>query len=73
MLNTVYKDAIRKREKTLSLLKGPIFEQIIKKARENWVEYIPKKEQVITAGIDSSFNSTKLSIQFQREKYQFLF
>ncbi len=59
MLNTVYIDAIRKREKTLSLLKGPIFEQIIKKAQENWVEYIPKKEQVITAGIDSSFNSTK--------------
>jgi len=59
MLNTVYKDAIKKREKTLSLLKGPKFEQIIQKASLNWVEYMPKKETITTAGIDSSFNSTK--------------
>ncbi len=59
MLNSVYKDAIEKREKTLSLLRGPKFERIIQKARHNWVEYTPKKETVSTAGIDSSFNSTK--------------
>ncbi|MDH5418219.1 MAG: DNA double-strand break repair nuclease NurA [Nitrosopumilus sp.] len=43
----------------LSILKGPKFEQIIQKARENWVEYLPIKEETITAGIDSSFNNTK--------------
>jgi len=43
----------------LSILKGPKFEQIIQKARENWVEYLPIKEEAITAGIDSSFNNTK--------------
>ncbi len=43
----------------LSVLKGPRFEQIIQKARENWVDYSPIKEQVATAGIDSSFNNTK--------------
>jgi len=43
----------------LSVLKGPRFEQIIKKARENWVDYSPTKEHVVTAGIDSSFNNTK--------------
>lgn len=59
MLNTVYKDAIQRREKTLSMIKGPKFEQIVQKARQNWVEYSPQKKDVVTAGIDSSFNSTK--------------
>jgi len=43
----------------LSVLKGPKFEQILQKARSNWVEFSPTKEEVITAGIDSSFNNTK--------------
>ena len=59
MLNTVYKDAIINREKILSILKGPKFEQILQKAQANWNEFTPTKENVITAGIDSSFNNTK--------------
>jgi hypothetical protein len=59
VLNTVYKDAIINRDKMLSILKGPKFEQILQKARENWVEYSPTKEEVVSAGIDSSFNNTK--------------
>lgn len=59
MLNTVYKDAIINREKMLSILKGPKFEQILKKAKENWVEFTPIKQDVVTAGIDSSFNNTR--------------
>lgn len=59
MLNTVYKDAIINREKMLSILKGPKFEQILQKAKENWVEFIPTKQDVVTAGIDSSFNNTR--------------
>ena len=59
MLNTVYKDAIINRDKMLSILKGPKFEQILQKARSNWVEFMPTKEKVVTAGIDSSFNNTK--------------
>jgi len=43
----------------LSILKGPKFEQILQKARSNWMEFTPTKEEVITAGIDSSFNNTK--------------
>jgi len=43
----------------LSILKGPKFEQILQKAKENWVEYSPVKQDVITAGIDSSFNNTR--------------
>ena len=43
----------------LSILKGPKFEQIMQKARENWVEFVPTKEEAVTAGIDSSFNNTK--------------
>ena len=59
MLNSVLKDAIQNRDKTLSILKGPKFEQIIQKAKDNWIEHYPQKEDVISAGIDSSFNSTK--------------
>lgn len=43
----------------LSILKGPEFEKILQKARENWIEYMPVKQDVVTAGIDSSFNNTK--------------
>lgn len=59
MLNTVYKDAIINREKMLSILKGPKFEQILQKAKQNWVEFMPTKQDVVTAGIDSSFNNTR--------------
>ena len=59
MLNSVFKEAIQNREKTLSILKGPKYEKIIQKAKENCVEYKPQKQEVISAGIDSSFNSTK--------------
>ena len=59
MLNTVYLDALKKREETLSVLKGQRFEQILEEARRNWVEYTPQKQDAIIAGIDSSYNSTK--------------
>ena len=59
MLNTVFKDAIINREKTLSILKGPEYDKIIQKAKENWIDYKPEKQEVVSAGIDSSFNSTK--------------
>jgi len=59
MLNSVLKDAIKKRDETLSILKGPEFERIIKQAKANWVEFSPTKQDVVAAGIDSSFNSTK--------------
>ena len=59
MLNSVFKDAIKRREKTLEILKGPKFEQIREEAKQNWIAYNPIKEDVMTAGIDSSFNSTK--------------
>jgi NurA-like 5'-3' nuclease len=59
MLNTVYRDAIRKREEARSIFKGEKFDEIIKKAKENWVEYTPQKKDSEIAGIDSSYNSTK--------------
>jgi hypothetical protein len=59
VLNSVLKDAIKKRDETLSILKGPKFEQIIKQAKSNWVDFSPTKQDVTAAGIDSSFNNTK--------------
>jgi hypothetical protein len=40
-------------------LKGPKFEQIVKQAKSNWIYFSPTKQDVVVAGIDSSFNSTK--------------
>ena len=59
MLNSVLKDAIKKRDETLSILKGPKFDQIIKQAKANWIDFSPTKQDVVADGIDSSFNSTK--------------
>ncbi len=59
MLNSVLKDAIKKRDETLSILKGPTFEKIIRQAKSNWIDFSPTKQDVMAAGIDSSFNSTK--------------
>ena len=59
MLNSVFKDAIMRREKTLEILKGPKFEQIKEEAKQNWIEFVPKRVENVIAGIDSSFNSTK--------------
>ena len=59
MLNSVLKDAIKKRDETLSILKGPKFEQIVKQAKSNWIYFSPTKQDVVVAGIDSSLNSTK--------------
>ncbi len=59
MLNSVLKDAIKKRDETLSILNGPTFEKIIRQAKSNWIDFSPTKQDVVAAGIDSSFNSTK--------------
>lgn len=59
MLNTVYRDAIKKRDEARSIFKGEKFDQIIKTAKENWQEYTPQKKDSDIAGIDSSYNSTK--------------
>ena len=56
----------------LSILKGPKFEQILQKARDNWIEFTPTKEEVVTAGIDSSFNNTNFKeLSFgQQQQFQ---
>lgn len=59
MRNTVYLDALKKREETLSILKGQRFEQIVQEAKSNWIEYTPQRQDSVIAGIDSSYNSTK--------------
>ena len=59
MLNTIYIDALKKREKTLSILKGEKFDQIIEEAKHRWIEYPPQRQDCEIVGIDSSYNSAK--------------
>ena len=58
-LNTVYRDAIINRKKMVLIMSGSKYEQILQKTRKDWTEYAPVKQEVLTAGIDSSFNSVK--------------
>ncbi len=59
MLNTIYRDAVKKRNYMLLSIKGPNFDHILEQARKNWIEYTPRKKNVAIAGIDSSFNCVK--------------
>lgn len=59
MLNTVYREALKKRDEARTIFHGEAFERIIKKAKENWLDYTPQKKDSTIAGIDSSYNSTK--------------
>ncbi len=59
MLNTVYREALKKRDEARAIFKGEKFDLIVQKAKENWIYYEPKKKDAVIAGIDSSYNSTK--------------
>jgi len=59
MLHSLYKDAVKNREKIIKQLNNPEIEKLKKDAKKSWIEYIPKPEKVIMAGIDSSHNKRK--------------
>ena len=60
MLNTVYRDAVLRRDEMLSALRGPAYERILRLARESWTEFTPTRDWGGTAaGIDGSFNSAR--------------
>jgi len=63
MLNSVLKDAIKKRDETLSILKGPEFERIIKQAKSNWVEFSPTKQDVAAAGMIAASTVQNFRVQ----------
>lgn len=56
MLSDLYLDAIKNKEKKLSLIHGESFSDILKIASSRWVEYIPEKRDTYSVGIDSSWN-----------------
>lgn len=59
MLNTVFRDALKRRDEARSILQGEKFDRILEEARASWIEYEPQKKDAVIAGIDSSYNSTK--------------
>ncbi|MDH3765485.1 MAG: DNA double-strand break repair nuclease NurA [Nitrosopumilus sp.] len=59
MLHSLYKDAVKNREKIIDILNNPEIEKLKNEAKKSWNEHIPKPEKVIMAGIDSSFNTEK--------------
>ncbi len=56
LLSDLYLDAIKNKEKKLSLIRGESFSDILKIASSRWVEYIPEKRDTYSVGIDSSWN-----------------
>lgn len=62
MLNTVYRDAITRRDQILAQIRGPKHDTIVGQAKQNWIPYEPTKQsgdKTTIAGIDSSFNTIK--------------
>ena len=56
MLSDLYLDAIKNKEKKLSLIRGESFSDIMKIASSRWVGYVPEKRDTYSVGIDSSWN-----------------
>lgn len=56
MLSDLYLDAIKNKEKKLSLIHDDSFPDILKIASDRWVEYFPEKIETFSVGIDSSWN-----------------
>ena len=56
MLSDLYLDAIKNKEKKLSLIHDVSFPDILKIASERWIEYSPDKKETFSVGIDSSWN-----------------
>ena len=56
LLSDLYLDAIKNKEKKLSSIHGDEFDDLLKIASTNWVEYEPTKKPSFSVGIDSSWN-----------------
>ncbi|MER5175259.1 MAG: DNA double-strand break repair nuclease NurA [Candidatus Nitrosocosmicus sp.] len=56
MLSDLYLDAIKNKEKKLSLIHDVSFPDILKIASNRWIEYSPEKKETFSIGIDSSWN-----------------
>ena len=59
MLSEVYRYSVTHREKIISVLHYNNFEDILQKAKRNWIEYVPKKTKKVLYDIDSSCNVIK--------------
>ncbi len=59
MLSEVYRYSVTHRDKIISVLHYNNFEDILQKAKKNWIEYMPKKTKKVLYGIDSSYNVEK--------------
>ncbi|MBA3749941.1 MAG: nuclease, partial [Nitrosopumilus sp.] len=55
MLSDLYLDAIKNKEKKLSLIHDNSFSDILKIASNHWIEYSPEKKETFSVGIDSSW------------------
>ena len=53
LLSDLYLDAIKNKEKRLSSIHGDEFDDILKIASTEWVEYEPTKKQSYNVGVDS--------------------
>ena len=59
MLREILRHAITHREKIINVLNYHNFENVLQKAKDNWIQYSPQKKKKVLYGIDSSYNSIK--------------
>jgi len=56
LLSDLYLDVIKNKEQKLSLIHNASFPDILKAASSRWINYISKKKETYSVGIDSSWN-----------------
>ncbi len=56
MLSDLYLDAIKNKEKKLSLIHDDSFPDVLKMASDRWIDYSPEKRETFSVGVDSSWN-----------------
>lgn len=56
MLQELFLDAIRNKDRKLSAIHGNEFEKVIQTARSRWISYTPRGQISSTIGVDSSWN-----------------
>jgi hypothetical protein len=56
LLSDLYLDAIKNKEKKLSLIHDDSFDDVLKMASNRWIGYSPEKRETFSVGVDSSWN-----------------
>jgi hypothetical protein len=56
LLSELYLDVIQNKKEKISLIHDEFFGDVVKEASRRWLDYAPTKKEVLSIGVDSSWN-----------------